>query len=65
MALYFEYQINKKRTPADCFFGNFAHWDIRDLRIISPIQCRRCSVSLAKRIVKIFTWQTWVSTSKS
>jgi len=24
MALYFECQINKKRTPSYCFFGDFA-----------------------------------------
>jgi len=23
---YFEYRINKKRTPLDCFFGDFALW---------------------------------------
>jgi len=27
MALYIECRINKKRTPADCFFGDFAHWE--------------------------------------
>jgi len=31
-ALYFECQINKnaplqKRTPSDCSFGDFAHWE--------------------------------------
>jgi len=26
MALYFECRINKKRTPSDCFFSDFAHW---------------------------------------
>jgi len=26
MALYFECRINKKRTPSDCFFGDFAQW---------------------------------------
>jgi len=26
MALYFEYRINKKPTPSDCFFGDFAHY---------------------------------------
>jgi len=27
MALYFESRMNKKRTPSDSYFGDFAHWE--------------------------------------
>jgi len=27
IALYFECRINKKASPSDCFFADFAHWD--------------------------------------
>jgi len=26
LTLYFECQINKERTPSNCFFGDFAYW---------------------------------------
>jgi len=32
--LYFEYWINKKSTPSDCFFSDFAHW-ANSVRFIS------------------------------
>jgi len=27
MGLYFECRINENRTPSDCFFGDFAHYN--------------------------------------
>jgi len=27
LTTYFECRINKKSTPSDCFFDDFAHWD--------------------------------------
>jgi len=27
IGVYFECQINKKRTPSDYFFGDFTHWE--------------------------------------
>jgi len=33
MALYFERRINKKRTPSDCFFGDFSRWIIETIII--------------------------------
>jgi len=29
----FECRINKKRTPSDCFFGDFAHWEVTKDRL--------------------------------
>jgi len=39
MALYFECRIIiKKRTPSDCCFGDFSHWEVRRLLNIFSIQ---------------------------